>query len=106
LTYDRTFNQKHNFNIVALYSASENRYNDSRVNARDIPADAFQFYNLGQAAGEITVNPNEQNYRVSGLMSVMGRVMYAYDNRYMVSATRSEERRVGKESRFRKSRED
>lgn len=87
LTYDRTFNQKHNFNVVALYSASENRYNDSRVNARDIPADAFQFYNLGQAAGEITVNPNEQNYRVSGLMSVMGRVMYAYDNRYMVSAT-------------------
>src|SRR5690606_33257231 len=87
LTYDRTFNQKHNFNVVALYSASENRYNDSRVNARDIPADAFQFYNLGQAAGEITVNPNEQNYRVSGLMSVMGRIMYAYDNRYMVSAT-------------------
>src|SRR5690606_36096903 len=26
LTYDRTFNQKHNFNVVALYSASENRY--------------------------------------------------------------------------------
>lgn len=87
LTYDRVFAEKHNFNVVALYSASENRFNDSRVNARDIPADAFQFYNLGQAAGEITVNPNEQNYRVSGLMSVMGRVMYSYDNRYMLSAT-------------------
>src|SRR5690606_39449694 len=63
------------------------RYNSSRVSARDIPADAFQFYNLGQAAGEITVNPNDQQYRVSGLMSVMGRVMYSYDNKYMISAT-------------------
>ena len=87
LMYDRNFAEKHQLNVVALYSASENRFNDSRVSARDIPADAFQFYNLGQAAGEITVNPNEQNYRVSGLLSAMGRVMYAYDNRYMVSAT-------------------
>lgn len=87
LMYDRTFAEKHQFNAVALYSASENRYNSSRVSARDIPADAFQFYNLGQAAGEITVNPNDQQYRVSGLMSVMGRVMYSYDNKYMISAT-------------------
>ncbi|TCK85409.1 SusC/RagA family TonB-linked outer membrane protein [Albibacterium bauzanense] len=87
VTYDRTFAEKHDFNVVALYSASENRFNDSRISAKDIPADAFQFYNLGQAAGEITVNPNEQNYRVSGLMSWMGRVMYSYDNRYMISAT-------------------
>jgi TonB-linked SusC/RagA family outer membrane protein len=87
LMYDRTFADKHQLNAVALYSVSENRYNDSRISARDIPADAFQFYNLGQAAGEITVNPNEQNYRVSGLMSYMGRVMYSYDNRYMLSAT-------------------
>jgi len=87
VTYDRTFADKHDFNVVALYSASENRFNDSRISAKDIPADAFQFYNLGQAAGEITINPNEQNYRVSGLMSWMGRVMYSYDNRYMLSAT-------------------
>lgn len=87
LTYDRTFAEKHQFNAVALYSASENSFNSSRVSAKDIPADDFQFYNLGQAAGEITINPNEQNYRVSGLMSWMGRVMYSYDNRYMLSAT-------------------
>ncbi len=87
LTYDRTFAGKHNVNAVALYSASENHYNISRIGARDIPADAFQFYNLGQAAGEITINPNDQVYRVSGLLSWMGRVMYSYDDRYMLSAT-------------------
>lgn len=87
LSYDRNFAQKHTLNIVALYSAEQNRYNRSAMGARDIPASAFQFYNLGQATGEITVNPNDQDYQVWGLLSGMGRVMYSYDDRYMVSAT-------------------
>ena len=62
-------------------------YNSSFIAAKDIPADAFQFYNLGRAAGEITVNPDYQNYYQTGLMSWMGRVMYSYDNRYMLSAS-------------------
>ncbi|WP_161888732.1 SusC/RagA family TonB-linked outer membrane protein [Pontibacter russatus] len=87
LTYDRTFAGKHNVNIVGLYSASENSYNRSSMAARDIPSDAFQFYNLGLAEGEITVDPNGQQYMKSGLMSWMGRAMYSYDDRYMLSAT-------------------
>lgn len=87
LTYDRTFADKHRVNAVALYSSEETRYNKSEVSARDIPNEDFQFYNLGQAAGEITVNPNNQNYQVSGLTSWMARLMYSYDNRYMVTAT-------------------
>jgi TonB-linked SusC/RagA family outer membrane protein len=85
LTFDRTFAGKHQVNVVALYSAEQSMYNSSYVSARDIPADAFQFYNLGRANGEIAVNPSYQNYQVSGLMSWMGRVMYSYDNRYMLS---------------------
>ena len=61
LTYDRTFAGKHQVNAVALYSAEQYTYNSSNVAAKDIPADAFQFYNLGRAAGEITVNPDYQN---------------------------------------------
>ena len=57
------------------------------MGARDIPASAFQFYNLGQATGEITVNPNDQDYQQWGLLSGMGRVMYSYNDRYMISAT-------------------
>ncbi|RZJ57587.1 MAG: SusC/RagA family TonB-linked outer membrane protein, partial [Hymenobacter sp.] len=67
LSYDRTFGGKHNINALALYSASNNIYNQSRIAARDIPSDAFQFYNLGLAAGQITVNPNDQQYRKYGL---------------------------------------
>jgi TonB-linked SusC/RagA family outer membrane protein len=87
LTYDRTFADKHQLNVVALYSSEQTHYNRSRVAAKDIPADHFQFYNLGQANGEITVSPGEQEYQLSGLISWMGRAMYSYDNRYMLSAT-------------------
>jgi len=87
LTYDRTFAGKHQVNAVALYSNERNKFNSSRISARDIPSDAFQFYNLGQAAGEITINPDDQNYELWGLTSWMGRAMYAYDNRYMLAAT-------------------
>ena len=47
LTYDRTFAGKHQLNVVALYSAEENFFNRSYITAKDIPADAFLFYNLG-----------------------------------------------------------
>lgn len=86
LTYDRTFG-KHQLNAIAMYSAEETRYNGSHIAARDIPADHFQYFNLGRATGEITINPDYQGYQVSGLQSWMGRVMYSYDNRYMLSAT-------------------
>lgn len=87
VTYDRTFDDSHRLNIVGLYSMEETRFNSSHIAARGIPSDQFQFYNLGQATGEITINPDYQGYYRSGLMSYMGRVMYEYENRYMLSAT-------------------
>jgi TonB-linked SusC/RagA family outer membrane protein len=87
LTYDHIFADKHSVNIVALYSAEQTKYNSSYISAKDIPSDAFQFYNLGRAEGDITINPDYQGYSLSGLISWMGRIMYAYDNRYMLSAT-------------------
>ena len=87
LTYDRTFNDKHRLNIVGMFSAEETTYSKSHIAARDIPAEYMQYYNLGQAAGTITVNPGNWNYQRYGLMSYMARAMYTYDNRYMFSAT-------------------
>ncbi|MDX9903144.1 MAG: TonB-dependent receptor [Bacteroidales bacterium] len=87
LSYNRTFAEKHMVNVVAMYSAEQTHYHSSNVSARDIPADAFQFYNIGRAAGEITVNPNNQNYYESGLISYMARAIYSYDDRYMLTAS-------------------
>jgi len=94
LTYDRAFG-KHRVNAVAMYSAEKNFYNSSTMSAINIPTDNLQFYNIGQAnASDITVNPGKdsngipyQGYSVWGLESLMGRIMYSYDDRYMISVT-------------------
>ncbi|MDO4986319.1 MAG: TonB-dependent receptor [Prevotella sp.] len=84
LTYDRTFAEKHNLNVVAMYSAEQTTYESTGANAQDIPADYFQYYALDKAVGQ--ANLTGYNYWQSGLISWMGRVMYSYDNKYMISA--------------------
>jgi TonB-linked SusC/RagA family outer membrane protein len=86
LTFDRTFADVHQINAVAMYSAEETQYNRSRMAAKEI-AEHMQWWNLGYADGEKTINSGDQSYWKSGLISYMGRIMYAYDSRYMISAT-------------------
>jgi len=83
ITYDRTFAEKHNLNVVGMYSAEQTTYESTGANAQGIPADFFQYFALDKATGEF--NLNNYNYWQSGLMSWMGRVMYSYDNKYMAS---------------------
>ena len=84
LTYDRTFAEKHNLNVVAMYSAEQTTYEQTGATAQEIPADYFQYYALDKATGQ--ANLTGYNYWQSGLVSWMGRVMYSYDNKYMISA--------------------
>ena len=84
ITFDRTFAEKHHVNVVGMYSAEETTFEQTGAAVTEIPAAYFQYYNLGSALGE--KNLNNYNYWQSGLMSWMGRVMYSYDNKYMISA--------------------
>ena len=83
ITFNRTFAEKHEVNVVAMYSAEQTRYESSGANAQNMPANYMQYYNLSSAIGEVSLN--NFNYWQSGLMSWMGRVMYSYDNKYMAS---------------------
>jgi len=85
LSFDRTFNDKHQLNLVGMFSAEQTRYTQTYMSGRNIP-DYFQYYNIGAATQDVTVNPDWNNYWQAGLLSWMGRVMYSYDNRYMISA--------------------
>jgi TonB-linked outer membrane protein, SusC/RagA family len=90
LTYDRTFAGKHRINATALYSSEQTTYWYSTVSATGIQNSAFQFYNIGASTdvnGAITVNPSYQSYYQKGLVSYMGRIMYSYNDKYMLSAT-------------------
>ena len=83
VTYDRIFAEKHNLNIVGMYSAEQTTYESTGASAQGIPADYFQYYALDKATGQ--ANLTGYNYWQSGLISWMGRVMYSYDNKYMAS---------------------
>ncbi|MCQ2220033.1 MAG: SusC/RagA family TonB-linked outer membrane protein [Prevotella sp.] len=84
LSYDKTFG-KHTINAVGLYSVEQTRYDQHHLGSRGVP-EYFQYYNIGAGKQDVTVNPNYQNYWQAGLMSWMGRVMYSYDSKYMISA--------------------
>jgi len=89
LTYDKTFN-KHHINLTALYSAEQTQQTQTQIDATNVVADFFQYYNLGQVANsssDVVVNPANQYLNVFGLESWMGRAMYDYDSRYMLSVS-------------------
>ncbi len=90
LSYDRIFAGKHRVNFVALYSAEQTTSNGQSLSGKNIPNELFQYYNIGSAlATDITVSNG--SYTQYGLMSYMARLMYSYDDRYMISlAVRSD----------------
>ncbi len=84
ITYDHTFG-KHRVNVVALQSAEQTTGTGQSFSGKNIPNELFQYYNIGSAvASDITVNGG--SYTQTGLVSYMGRVMYSYDDRYMLTA--------------------
>ncbi len=84
LTYDRTFG-KHHINAVALYSAEQTTSQGQSLNGKNIPNELFQWYTIGEClASDITVGKG--SYSQSGLLSYMGRAMYTYADKYMLSA--------------------
>ena len=87
LTYNRTFNDVHNLSITAMYSAEAAESYGNSFSSRGVPADYMLYYYMGDGAGTLTFNPGSQSYSNNGLTSVMGRVMYTYANKYMLSAT-------------------
>ena len=86
VTFDRNFG-KHHINVVGLYSAERTYFEQISMSGKAIPAEYFQYYNIGAATKDLAVRPSDQQYWESGLVSWMGRVMYDYDNKYMISAT-------------------
>ena len=90
LTYDRIFADKHHVNVVGLYSAEQTTSQGQSLSGKNIPNELFQYYNIGSAvASDITVNGGSHSQY--GLLSYMGRLMYTYDDRYMLSvAVRSD----------------
>ena len=85
LTFDRTFG-KHTINFVGLFAAEKAYLHKTVLGAQDVFSDYQLWYNPGYATTQ-SVSPNDQKYEDPGLTSVMGRIMYNYADKYMLSVT-------------------
>ncbi len=88
LTYDKTF-KKNRINFTGLYSVQKDHSQGSGIFGTGIPADYIQNYNLSLASSvnASTVITNPWTFAERGLISYMARLNYAFDNRFLATAT-------------------
>jgi TonB-linked SusC/RagA family outer membrane protein len=85
LTYNRSFADKHDLNVTALYSRQTYHTDGFGGAVQNTLAD-YQF-NTNLGAGTPTRVNNTTQPIDWGLVSYMGRINYAYDNRYSATLT-------------------
>ncbi|SFS60823.1 TonB-linked outer membrane protein, SusC/RagA family [Mucilaginibacter polytrichastri] len=84
LTYENVFARKHSVNVVAVFTNELAHTENSGFNATGIPSDANLNSNLALAQ---TVIPQNGVFSEQGLISYVGRVNYAFDRRYDLTAS-------------------
>nr|WP_319571171.1 TonB-dependent receptor [uncultured Draconibacterium sp.] len=82
LRYDRNID-KHHFDLTAVYSAQERKYNKNWVQSRDFVNDELG-WNRMEAGASSSVTSYADRYAA---VSQMGRFNYSYDSRYLFTVT-------------------
>jgi len=81
LNYSKTLGTKHAINLLAGYTTQKFFGEYARVNAQNFPNDAVRNLSAGQIVGG--ANTEYQN----SLISYLGRFNYAYDDKYLFTAS-------------------
>ncbi|MBC9928968.1 TonB-dependent receptor [Chitinophaga qingshengii] len=86
LTYNKTFGGKHRLNVTGLYSVQNLTSESSSGSAKDLPMglDSILYYNVGAGA---TITGVGSGYTNWSILSWMGRVNYAFDDRFLLTLT-------------------
>lgn len=82
LTYTGKWN-KHALTATAVYEATQSEYRYMGLNGRDLLTESVGWWNVNMASSRTTDN----SYSKWGLVSGVARVMYNYDDRYMLTGT-------------------
>ncbi|MCF6407464.1 TonB-dependent receptor [Chitinophaga filiformis] len=80
VNYDKTWN-KHSISALGGVTTQKNNYDETNQTGRDFPADPT--VKTLNAANQITGDTKESQWF---LMSYLGRIMYNYDSRYLLTA--------------------
>lgn len=84
LTYDKTFKGVHSLNLTALHSIQQDDEEGASMSVTGVPAETQQYFNLGQAT---LINGIGTGISRWALNSYMGRLNYAYNDKYLFTLT-------------------
>ena len=86
LNYQRVFAEVHNLNITGVFEAQTFERQSTRMQNRGFPSDALGADGIagGQQEGGPNISANRNQWQIA---SFVGRINYAYDDRYLVTAT-------------------
>ncbi|MDR6567529.1 TonB-dependent receptor [Chitinophaga ginsengisegetis] len=86
LTYNKVFARKHKLNVTGLYSLQNFNSESSSGSVKDLPTglDSILYYNVGAGA---TITGIGSGYNRWSILSWMGRVNYAFDDRFLLTLT-------------------
>jgi TonB-linked SusC/RagA family outer membrane protein len=84
LEYTRTFAGKHKLQAQALQEVQKNWFRAQQFNGTGIPADFMQDYNWLQVNA---ITPQGGNFNERALIGYMGRAIYSFDDKYVLTAT-------------------
>ncbi|RDC65512.1 SusC/RagA family TonB-linked outer membrane protein [Adhaeribacter pallidiroseus] len=82
LTYNRTFNEVHNINAVAVFETQQFTDNNFSATGNTLKFPSLGYYNL-PLAGSYTVGSGFTKWT---LLSLLGRVNYSYKDKYLLTA--------------------
>ncbi|MDO9154773.1 MAG: TonB-dependent receptor [Paludibacter sp.] len=101
LNFNRTFNEKHNVGALLGYTAEQTRYENIYATKQGTPNNdpELQYLDAAQLATSATAVGGAYE---SSILSVLGRVNYNYDDRYLATASirRDGSSRFGKLNQF------
>ncbi|MCW3785247.1 SusC/RagA family TonB-linked outer membrane protein [Plebeiibacterium sediminum] len=86
INWDKTFADKHHFNVTLVQEAEERQFWKDRIEARDItPSDALGFHSTRNANKDKSSFDSYDSHETADGM--LGRLFYSYDERYMFTGS-------------------
>lgn len=82
-TYINTFAEKHNLTATAVWEATKAETRRMNINGKNLTAESVGWWNVNNATTVTAGN----GFTDWSLLSGVGRVIYNYDNRYMLTGT-------------------
>lgn len=83
LNYNKTFG-KHSLNLTGVQSIQKDNYESYRTEVQGIPAQTQSFHSFNSAQSVLGVRSNLIDWTIN---SFMGRVNYAFDDKYLLTLT-------------------